>query len=44
MDVVRKIERTKKGRNDKPDQPIIIENCGELDVDAPFTVPMAPVA
>jgi len=37
MSVVRKIENVKT-KNDKPDNPVIIEKCGSIPVDAPFVV------
>ncbi|CDW56256.1 Peptidyl-prolyl cis-trans isomerase [Trichuris trichiura] len=38
MNVVRKIENTKTGSNDRPVEDVVIANCGELRVDQPFAV------
>ncbi|KAI3380818.1 hypothetical protein SNEBB_006170 [Seison nebaliae] len=42
MKTVRKIEQTKTGPADQPKEPIVISESGELAVDAPFEVDMAP--
>jgi len=42
MDVVRKIESTEKGQQDRPLKDVIIADCGEIPVDTPFTVPQTP--
>eukprot|EP00057_Strongylocentrotus_purpuratus_P024927 XP_011679401.1 PREDICTED: peptidyl-prolyl cis-trans isomerase B isoform X3 [Strongylocentrotus purpuratus] len=38
MDVVRKIESTKTGRNDKPAKDVVIADSGTIEVKEPFTV------
>uniref|UniRef100_A0A0N4Z283 Peptidyl-prolyl cis-trans isomerase n=1 Tax=Parastrongyloides trichosuri TaxID=131310 RepID=A0A0N4Z283_PARTI len=38
MDVVRKIENTKTLAGDKPESAVIIESCGHIPVDVPFSV------
>lgn len=39
--MVRKIEDTKKDARDKPEKDVVIADCGELPVDAPFAVEKA---
>jgi len=41
MDVVRKIEQTKTGANDRPAKDVVIVDCGTLDVETPFAVEKA---
>ncbi|XP_070175026.1 peptidyl-prolyl cis-trans isomerase B-like [Littorina saxatilis] len=41
MNVVRKIEDTKKDARDKPEKDVVIADCGELPVDTPFAVEKA---
>lgn len=43
MDVVRKIESTKKDQRDRPEKDVVIADCGEIPVDTPFAVPKSPV-
>ncbi|XP_014204870.1 peptidyl-prolyl cis-trans isomerase B [Copidosoma floridanum] len=38
IDVVRKIESTKTGANDKPVEPVTIEDCGGEELEVPFNV------
>lgn len=38
MDVVRKIENTKTLAGDKPELPVVIESCGHIVVETPFSV------
>ena len=38
QDVVRKIENTNKGPNDKPVEDVVIAKAGSIPVDTPFTV------
>lgn len=38
MDVVRKIENTPKGQNDRPTSDVVIADCGAIDVETPFAV------
>jgi len=38
MDVVKKIEATKTDRGDKPLKPVVIKNCGVLEVPAGTTI------
>ncbi|XP_030832721.1 peptidyl-prolyl cis-trans isomerase B-like [Strongylocentrotus purpuratus] len=38
MDVVRKIENTKTGDNDKPVKDCVIADCGTIDIEKPFAV------
>eukprot|EP00914_Ancora_sagittata_P013116 GHVO01025562.1.p1 GENE.GHVO01025562.1~~GHVO01025562.1.p1 ORF type:complete len:230 (+),score=42.13 GHVO01025562.1:36-692(+) len=42
MSVVRAIEQTKTGRNDKPEKDVLIAKSGSIPVDAPFAVEKAP--
>ncbi|ELU08519.1 hypothetical protein CAPTEDRAFT_158600 [Capitella teleta] len=42
MSVVRKIEATKTGRNDRPEKDVVIAKSGSLPVDAPFPVDKLP--
>jgi peptidyl-prolyl cis-trans isomerase B (cyclophilin B) len=39
MDVVRKIENTKKDARDKPVKDVVIADCGTIPVETPFAVP-----
>lgn len=41
MDVVRKIEATKTDNRDKPEDDVVIANCGSETVDQPFGVSKA---
>jgi len=43
MDVVRMIENTDKGANDKPVKDVVIADCGSIPVDKPFAVAKEPV-
>jgi peptidyl-prolyl cis-trans isomerase B (cyclophilin B) len=43
MDVVKKIEQTPKGPQDKPKQDVVIADCGHIIVDTPFPVEKEPV-
>ncbi|XP_059487800.1 peptidyl-prolyl cis-trans isomerase 5 [Neocloeon triangulifer] len=38
MSVIRKIESTKTNRNDRPEQDVVIKNCGAETVETPFSV------
>lgn len=38
MDVVRKIENTPKGKNDRPTSAVTIADCGAIEVETPFAV------
>ena len=38
QDVVRKIEKTKTGANDRPAKDVIIKDSGSLEVEEPFAV------
>jgi len=38
MDVVLKVENTKKGQQDRPVEDVIIYDCGEIPVEKPFAV------
>ncbi|KAI0208146.1 Peptidyl-prolyl cis-trans isomerase B [Lamellibrachia satsuma] len=38
MSVVRKVESTKTGQQDKPAKDVVIADCGSLPVDKPFAV------
>jgi peptidyl-prolyl cis-trans isomerase B (cyclophilin B) len=42
MSVVRKIESTKTDGRDKPEQDVVIADCGSIDVPEPFAVDKAP--
>lgn len=42
MSVVRKIESTKTGRQDRPEKDVVIADCGSLPVEEPFAVEKAP--
>uniref|UniRef100_A0A0N4ZHT5 Peptidyl-prolyl cis-trans isomerase n=1 Tax=Parastrongyloides trichosuri TaxID=131310 RepID=A0A0N4ZHT5_PARTI len=44
MDVVRKIENTPTNPGDRPKSDVVIADCGELPLDAPFETDKAPVA
>lgn len=39
MDVVRKIESTKTKTSDRPIDDVVIADCGEIKISAPFEVP-----
>lgn len=43
QDVVRKIENTPKGSNDKPKSDIVIVDCGAIDIETPFAVAKSAV-
>ena len=43
QDVVRKIENTPKGANDRPSSDVVIADCGAIDVETPFAVPKSAV-
>jgi len=43
QDVVRKIENTPKGSNDRPTADVMIADCGALEVETPFAVAKSPV-
>ena len=38
QDVVKKIEQTKTGANDRPANDVIIKDSGSIDVEEPFAV------
>lgn len=40
MDIVRKIESTPTGTNDRPLDPVLIADCGEIPMDEPFNFVM----
>jgi len=42
MDVVRKIENTPKGAQDRPVEDVMVEDCGEIVVETPFAVSKEP--
>lgn len=42
MDVVHKVENTKKGQQDRPVEDVSIDDCGEIKVDKPFAVAKEP--
>lgn len=42
MKVVKQIEGTRTGANDKPVQDVVIANSGVLPVEQPFSVDKAP--
>lgn len=44
MNVVREIENTKTQAGDRPVDDVVIENCGELPLDAPFDTDKAAVS
>lgn len=44
MDVVRKIEGTPTKPGDRPSEPVLIADSGELPLAAPFETEKAPVA
>uniref|UniRef100_A0A0N5AUZ8 Peptidyl-prolyl cis-trans isomerase n=1 Tax=Syphacia muris TaxID=451379 RepID=A0A0N5AUZ8_9BILA len=43
MNVVRKIETTKTRPGDRPEKDVVIADCGELPLDAPFETAKEPV-
>ena len=42
QDIVKKIEQGKTGSNDRPEQDVMIKDCGELEVEEPFAVAKEP--
>jgi len=42
MKVVRDVEKLKTNSRDKPDQDVVIKECGTLEVETPFAVDRAP--